>query len=179
MLDDDTYDSRAFAGIRKQYLENNLDDRRNSINSVLLSSCRPTLGIDPILWLPMSNTERSRIDRWRLGWLPGGVPKPCIYHPNDMFTKSHAIWCLHMHRRLQMPLTVPDPLSFLINKLPNKRKLKPSSSSAPKASIFSAWTVRWPAMCLILFELDYLHHGELPPETPPLGTKLITWLCNS
>ncbi|KAG1322633.1 hypothetical protein G6F62_010134 [Rhizopus arrhizus] len=120
MLDDDTYDSRAFAGIRKQYLEDNLDDRRNSINSVLLSSCRPTLGIDPILWLPMSNTERSRIVRWRLGWLPGGAPKPCIYHPNDMFTRSHAICCLHMHRRLQMPLTVPDPLSFLINKLPNK-----------------------------------------------------------
>ncbi|KAG0737707.1 hypothetical protein G6F32_016445 [Rhizopus arrhizus] len=73
MLDDDTYDSRAFAGIRKQYLEDNLADRRNSINSVLLSSCRPTLGIDPILWLPMSNTERSRIVRWRLDLMLYGV----------------------------------------------------------------------------------------------------------
>ncbi|KAG0986586.1 hypothetical protein G6F28_010218 [Rhizopus arrhizus] len=63
MLDDGTYDSHAFAGICKQYLEDNLDDRRNSINSVLLSSCRLTLGVDPILWLSMSNTERSRIVR--------------------------------------------------------------------------------------------------------------------
>ncbi|KAI7902339.1 uncharacterized protein BX663DRAFT_510784, partial [Cokeromyces recurvatus] len=37
--------------------------------------------IDLILWLPMIHNERSRTIRWRLGWLPGGIPKACPYHP--------------------------------------------------------------------------------------------------
>ncbi|KAG1167252.1 hypothetical protein G6F46_009020 [Rhizopus delemar] len=60
----------------------------------------------------MLQAERSRTIRWRLGWLPGGILKPCIYHPNCMLTKSHAITCLHMHRRLQMSHTIADPLFF-------------------------------------------------------------------
>jgi hypothetical protein len=45
---------------------------------------------DSILWLPMSRAERSRCIRWRLGWLPGGKPKPCPHHPDFFLTKSHA-----------------------------------------------------------------------------------------
>lgn len=177
--DGDDFDPRALAGIYKDYLADNLDDRRNGPNSVLLSACRPTLGIDPVLWLPMSSAERSRVVRWRLGWLPGGVPKACIYHPHNMFTRSHAIWCLHMHRRLQMPLTEPDPLSFLLNKLPTKREKRSSSVIRHGPSLaLTAWTVRWPTICQLLFELDYLHHEQIPPDTPPLGTKLVTWICN-
>ncbi|KAG1440935.1 hypothetical protein G6F56_011707 [Rhizopus delemar] len=66
-----------------------------------------------------------------------------------------------------MPLTEPDPLSFLLNKLPNKRKRKLSTSSASASSASSTWMIRWPALRLILFELDYLHHGELSPKTSP------------
>ncbi|KAG0760559.1 hypothetical protein G6F16_008376 [Rhizopus arrhizus] len=68
-----------------------------------------------------------------------------------------------------MPRTEADPLSFLLNQLPNKRKklMSPNANSTN-----SAWTVRWPAICQILFELDYMHRGKLPPESPPLGTKL-------
>ncbi|KAG1046605.1 hypothetical protein G6F43_010916 [Rhizopus delemar] len=120
-----------------------------------------------------TRTKLLRVVRWRLGWLPGGVPKPCVYHPTDMLIRSHAIRCLHMHQRLQMPSTEPDPLSFLLNKLPTKRKngaLKHPSSTP------SAWTVRWPTICQILFELDYLHHGKIPSKIPSLGTKLVNWL---
>jgi hypothetical protein len=112
----------------------------------------------------MTYAERSRIIRWRLGWLPDSISQPCIHHPNVMLTRSHATKCLHMHRRLQMPRTKADPLSFLLNQLPNKRKklMSPNANSTN-----SAWTVRWPAIYQILFELDYMHHGKLPPESPP------------
>ncbi|KAG0785673.1 hypothetical protein G6F21_009103 [Rhizopus arrhizus] len=174
--DPDELNSSTLKTIYKTYLEDNLDTRRSTSNSVLFSVCRPNLGLDPILWLPMTYAERSRVIRWRLGWLPGGIPQPCIYHPNIMLTRSHATECLHMHRRLQMPRTEVDPLSFLLNQLPNKRKelMSPNANSKNPA-----WTVRWPAICQILFELDYMHHGKLPPESPPLGTKLVAWICNN
>ncbi|KAG1137527.1 hypothetical protein G6F37_011056 [Rhizopus arrhizus] len=158
------------------YLRTSASHSQYTSNSVLFSVCRPNLGLNPILWLPMTYAERSRVIRWRLGWLPGSIPQPCIYHPNVMLTRSHATECLHMHRRLQMPRTEADPLSFLLNQLPNKRKklMSPNANSTN-----SAWTVRWPAICQILFELDYMHHGKLPPESPPLGTKLVAWICNN
>ncbi|KAG0930870.1 hypothetical protein G6F57_011489 [Rhizopus arrhizus] len=149
---------RQFNSIFKDFRLENLQKQRDATNSVLISACRPTLSVDPILWLPMSPAERSRLVRWRLGWLPGGVPKPCIYHPNDLFTRSHSIRCLHMHRRLQMPFTEPDPLSFLLNKLPAKKQQYGIASRRPDPHRFSASKIH-------------------PPGVPPLGTKFIAWLC--
>ncbi|KAG1146994.1 hypothetical protein G6F37_011858 [Rhizopus arrhizus] len=148
--DPDELNSSTLKAIYKTYLEDNLDTRRNTSNSVLFVCC-PNLGLDPILWLPMTYAERSRVIRWHLE-------------------------CLHMHHRLQMPRTEANPLLFLLNQLPNKRKklMSPNANSTN-----SAWTVRWPAICQTLFELDYMHHGKLPPESPPLGTKLVTWICNN
>jgi hypothetical protein len=65
--DNDGLDPRLFVAVYKEYLDGNLDERRNGTNSVLLFACRPTLGIVPVLWLPMSYAERSRLVRWRLG----------------------------------------------------------------------------------------------------------------
>ena len=63
-----------------------------------------------------------------------------------------------------MPSTIEDPLSFLLNLLPTKL---PRSSRT-----VTPWTLRWPTICSILFELDYLYnhidtctkppHGQLP-----------------
>jgi hypothetical protein len=129
----------------------------------------------PILWLPMSYIERSRLIRWRMDWLPGGRPKPCIYHPHDLLTRSHAITCLHMHHRLLMPSTVSNPLSYLLNLLPTSRK-KPNIQRRSK---YSAWFIRWPIICQILHELDHLHHDKTAPEIPPLGTKLLHWFSSN
>ncbi|EIE89781.1 hypothetical protein G6F47_013907 [Rhizopus delemar] len=71
-----------------------------------------------------------------------------------------------------MPSTEPDPLSFLLNKLPTKCKNSALAAPKPPSSTPSAWTT----ICQILFELDYLHHGKIPSETPSLGTKLVNWL---
>ena len=62
----------------RQYLTDTLDHIRSSPSKAkLLSCCLPKLGVDPIMWVPMSNKERSRCIRWRLGWLPGGRFKSC------------------------------------------------------------------------------------------------------
>ncbi|KAG0765772.1 hypothetical protein G6F57_002471 [Rhizopus arrhizus] len=84
----------------------------------LLSSCRPTITLDPILRLPITHKERSRCIRWRLGWLPGGAPKLCPRHPNTNLS--------NMHHRLCMPETIADPISLLLNMLPT-RTFVPSS----------------------------------------------------
>ncbi|KAG1146233.1 hypothetical protein G6F38_005072 [Rhizopus arrhizus] len=123
----------------------------------------------------MSYIERSRLIRWRMGWLPGDRPKPCIYHPHDLLTRSHAITCLNMHHRLLMTSTVSDPLSYLLNPLPTSRK-KPNIQRRLK---YSAWFIRWPIICQILHELDYLHHDKTAPEIPPLGTKLLHWFSSN
>ncbi|KAG1548195.1 hypothetical protein G6F49_009974 [Rhizopus delemar] len=159
---------KAFKAIKKQFLQQSLDYQKQCKNSKLLSCCRPTVSLDPILWLPMTRKERSRCIRWRLGWLPGGKPRPCPIHPNQTLTKSHAIQCLNMHNRLQMPSAIEDPLSFLLNILPTKL---PRSSHT-----VTPWILRWPTICSILFKLDHLYNHIDTCTRPPHGQLLLNWL---
>ncbi|KAG1587637.1 hypothetical protein G6F47_010874 [Rhizopus delemar] len=161
-------DIRGFRAIKKKFLHSNLEKQIQGKNSRLLSSCRPTITLDPILWLPMTHEERSRCIRWRLGWLPGGAPKPCPRHPNNNLSRRHAISCLNMHRRLCMPEAIADPISFLLNML-STRTFVPSS-------IALSWSCRWPAICSILHELDQLQYYTTIPCKTPHGQKLIEWL---
>jgi hypothetical protein len=50
-------DARGFRTIEKKFLHSNLEKQIQSKNSKLLSSCRPTITLDPILWLPMTHEE--------------------------------------------------------------------------------------------------------------------------
>ncbi|KAI8136748.1 hypothetical protein BJV82DRAFT_703682 [Fennellomyces sp. T-0311] len=61
----------------REYQQNQHQIRCSRWNTKLLNSCRTQLGIDPILWLPMSPAERMTCIRYRLGWLPSGKPAPC------------------------------------------------------------------------------------------------------
>jgi hypothetical protein len=165
-------DKRTLKKIQLQFRQDNLNQARSSRHFILLSHCRPTISLDPILWLPMTRIERNRCVRWRLGWLPGGKLEPCPKHPTQMLTKQHAVRCLDMHHRLQMPETVQDPLSFLLNRLPNR--IPCSSHSA------SPWFIRWPVICTILYELDYLfHHKDQPPPPFQPGQRFLDWLPSS
>ncbi|KAI7899581.1 uncharacterized protein BX663DRAFT_532734 [Cokeromyces recurvatus] len=133
----DELDRKVFKRLRLRFQKTQYENLCQGLNSKLIRACRPNMIIDPILWLPMTNTERSQVLRWRLSWrlswLPGGIPRPCPYHPSQTFGRTHSIECLQMHHRLQMPRTVTDPLSFLLNQLPTK-KLKRSQDVAP-------WTI--------------------------------------
>ncbi|KAG0737084.1 hypothetical protein G6F57_010291 [Rhizopus arrhizus] len=164
----DDLDTRTFKAFKQQFLQQNLDKCLTNRNSKLLSHCRRSVSLDPILWAPVSNSERSRCIQWKLGWLPAGKPKPCPRHPAHHLSKKHAINCLNMHRRLFMSETIPDPLSFLLNMLPSH----PSAHSGLALS----WSQHWPTICSILHELDQLHHATTIPATHPHGHKLLEWI---
>ncbi|KAL4209705.1 hypothetical protein AB4K20DRAFT_1977725 [Rhizopus microsporus] len=137
-------------------------------HSKLLSNCRRSISLDPILWLPMSKSERSCCILWRLGWLPGGKPRSCPKHPTQLLSKKHTVSCLDMHRRLFMPETIRDPLSSLLNML----LLRPSIP--PNLALI--WSQRWPIICSLLYELDQLHHNKSIPTKHLHGQKLLVWL---
>ncbi|KAG1150124.1 hypothetical protein G6F37_000613 [Rhizopus arrhizus] len=90
-------DTHVFKSIKRQFLRQNLNKRQQKRNSKLISSCRLSVSIDPIMWLPMSNAERSRCIRWRLGWLPSGKPRPYPKQVTQHLSKDHAVDCLTMH----------------------------------------------------------------------------------
>ncbi|ORZ11437.1 hypothetical protein BCR42DRAFT_310216, partial [Absidia repens] len=115
----------------------------------LLQQCRPTNKVDPIMLIPMLPRVRSRCIRWRLGWLSGGMPKPC--HCGTTITKKHLIQCRHFHSRLSISFaTADDPLSFLLNRLP---------SQPPRARLtINRWKRSWPIICTLLREMEYLQH---------------------
>ena len=139
-------DTRIFKSTKRQFLQQNLNRRQQNRNFKLISSCRRSVSIDLIMWLPMSNVECSRCIRWRLGWLPGDIPRLCPKHPTQNLSKNHAIDCLTVHRRLIMPETIKDSLPFLMNRL----LLRPLVLSGVALS----WSQRWPIICSILHELD-------------------------
>ncbi|KAI8640659.1 hypothetical protein BD408DRAFT_452538 [Parasitella parasitica] len=55
----------------------------------------------------LQDSHRSQVLRWRLGWLPGGKPRPCPYHPKVHLSRAHVTTCLSV----QMPEIIQDPIS--------------------------------------------------------------------
>ncbi|ORE07920.1 hypothetical protein BCV72DRAFT_204637, partial [Rhizopus microsporus var. microsporus] len=125
------YKSPLWTSISNEYLEamshNNfirkrrqfLIDHRSKLqekHSKLLSHCYNDLTVDTILRIPVTRSEQSRFVRWRPGWLPLGKPQACPFHPIE-FSHQHSFSCLDMHNRLQIPKSIDDPLSYLLNLL--------------------------------------------------------------
>ncbi|CAO3657317.1 unnamed protein product [Mucor hiemalis] len=152
-----TLDKKQFLSLRRKFTEEQFLKLYEDTDSTLLPSLRRELTVDPILWPPMTTSERSRILRWRLGWLPGGRPKECIYYPGRNWSRRHTFTCLKVHSRLYLPLTIEDPISFLLNQLPLKKP--------PRTTLSQAWVYTWLILRTILHELDYYFHDECPP--PP------------
>ncbi|KAG1451368.1 hypothetical protein G6F46_008778 [Rhizopus delemar] len=63
----DELDTRSFKAAKRRFLQQNLEIRQPFRTSKQLSHCRQSTSIDPILWLPVSKSERSHYIRWRLG----------------------------------------------------------------------------------------------------------------
>ncbi|KAI8984232.1 hypothetical protein BDF20DRAFT_971497 [Mycotypha africana] len=119
----------------------------------------------------MSFIERSRCLSWRLGWLPNNYSAHCLLHPLCTLTKAHAIECLQMHNRLQLPTTVVDPISHLLNQQLHTRPLK-QHANAPVN-----WSISWPIVQMLLCEIDCLRHEKMPPTpSETLGQPLLDWL---
>ncbi|KAG1439598.1 hypothetical protein G6F56_012244 [Rhizopus delemar] len=60
-------DKKKFLSLYTKFLADQFQNLYNNSDSILLSSARPTIQVDPILWLSMTCFERSRVLRWRLG----------------------------------------------------------------------------------------------------------------
>lgn len=58
---------------------------------VLSKACRSKLAVDPILYIPATRTYRSRLIRWRMGWLPGR-PVTCVC-TRDHTSRRHFLAC--------------------------------------------------------------------------------------
>ncbi|ORE13516.1 hypothetical protein BCV71DRAFT_277974 [Rhizopus microsporus] len=58
--------------------------------------------------------------------------------------------------------TISDPLSSFLNMLPTRKPRSPNTTLS--------WSIRWPTICRILYELDYVYHAKLPPTH--LGQRL-------
>lgn len=157
----------------RNFLHQRLQIYKSRRSTKLLNACRPYNGIDPILWIPMSSTERSRCIHWRIGWLPGGKPKTCpLCNEPKGTNKRHLIKCLRMHKRLKVQETIEDPISWILNRIPKSRPRSPTSCNY--------WLSTWPEVCLILDELEHIQHPEYEPksiysDTLP-GHHFIQWI---
>ncbi|KAI9475630.1 MAG: hypothetical protein EXX96DRAFT_485070, partial [Benjaminiella poitrasii] len=98
-----------------------------------------SLSLDPILWIPMHPIERCRFLRWRLGWFPGGSPRPCLCEFPKL-TKQRAYLSLHMSPQ------VNGSVSNLINRLPHT----PHRSH----NTWDYWQTHWTALQRLLYQYD-------------------------
>ena len=170
--DSESLDRRSLRSIQREHPQDNLNNKRSTHAFVLLMHYRQLSLLALSYWLPMSKSEKSRCICWRLGWLPGGRHKTCPQHPDQPFTKTYTIHCLQMHRRLMMPQTISNSLSFFLDMLPTRKPRSPNT--------ILSWSIRWPTICRVLYEFDYLYHVNFLP-TPPtrLGQRLLDWLPSS
>ncbi|ORE07971.1 hypothetical protein BCV72DRAFT_325051, partial [Rhizopus microsporus var. microsporus] len=135
-----TMSHSSFIRKRRQLLIDNHRSKLQEKHSKLLSHSRNDLIVDPILRIPMTRSERSR---------------------------CHSFSCLDMHNRLQMPKSIDDPLSYLLNLLPPTFLTKKTRKS------IDAWLISWPSICAILLEMDYLAHLQVPETSNYLGEPFV------
>lgn len=71
---------------------NESDSSKKHLVGRLLMVCRPRWEVDPILYLPATRLERSRLIRWRLNFLPGR-PVSCVCSPHEFRYRFHFDYC--------------------------------------------------------------------------------------
>ena len=118
-----TITTKDLKSASKHHLNTTHTQRCQRKNSKLLNKCRKQLGIDPILWLPMTPQERILCIYYRLGWITNYQQQPCPNcHQTTRISNQHLISCHHhvsTPRSLDVHLShfilnlvVPYPISF-------------------------------------------------------------------
>jgi exonuclease III len=144
---------------------------------VLLSACRPTIAVDPLLTLPMTTWERSRILRWKMGWLPARPIACRCGHPHA--SRQHLLACLNVATRLNVPAdSLPNPLDFVLNQLPLV-KFTPAEFKQRHSQQLIRWSRWWPVLCTIFLEIDMIclpdsEFSDVAQNTE--GLTLLSWL---
>lgn len=138
------------------------DSDNNNGSRVLLRACRPyTLSPDPILYLPISRTARSRLVRWRLGRFTNMREEcPCMSPPGVFVSRDHFLVCRALNISSYLN-ALPDPppgvhrIDHALNQLPTTAKNGPPSY--------------WSALLEILYAIDCLVHplATIAPDPDP------------
>ncbi|KAG0751038.1 hypothetical protein G6F57_018723 [Rhizopus arrhizus] len=116
----------------------------------------------------MSTYDRSRLVRWRMGWLPGR-PKACRCGHTHA-SRAHLLNCLRVATRLDVAInTRPNPLDYVLNQLPRK------IPSTPSSLLFSRWSSWWPTICQIMLEIEQIckPEGEYTTEAADVSGKIL------
>ena len=171
----DLYDNIQLNAAIKQLLDREFQVSLNRRGSKLLTAYRHYLRIDPIVWLPMKYSQRSRLIRWRLGWMPNGHASSlcCNCNNNQHLSHKHVVSCFNVHTNLKIPYVVADPISFVLNSLPTKQ---PRSNST---KIY--WKYLWLRLTRLMKDIDRLCHDDDLRENDsehPLNTNndFIMWI---
>ncbi|KAG1437076.1 hypothetical protein G6F56_013279 [Rhizopus delemar] len=130
----------------------------------LIKACRPVLRVDPILYLPASRVDQSRLVRWRMGWIPG-EPIQCSCHLG-LTSRSHLMVCSKIPSSLWSSLPFP-PSSFTGHHIDYIINMLPTSAAAPCPPY-------WPVLCSILLAFDKLCHPDIDYSSPSPPGQL--WL---
>jgi hypothetical protein len=125
---------------------------------VLLRACRPcTYKPDPILYLPMTRTARSRLVRWRLGRF-ANRDELCPCFSGTRLTRDHFVsGCRAIETDLLDPLPVAPPGINRIDHALNQLPIKASAGPPPF----------WSTLLEVLHVIDTLCH-PLAPIAPDL-----------
>ncbi|KAI7887823.1 uncharacterized protein EV154DRAFT_426813 [Mucor mucedo] len=153
-----------------KYLKKNMIQKQ--CEQFYVGMCRSNIANDPIMYLPMHNFERSRIIRWRMGWLPGRPTtcKNCDTTLNNNTTRNHLTQCLKLHQILQVPIIVTSPIDYILNQLPTKQ-----TSNRIKQNYFIQ---KWIQITKIFNKIETLCHtteDEMNPDPEDIS-PLIHWL---
>ncbi|KAF1797001.1 hypothetical protein FB192DRAFT_1257982, partial [Mucor lusitanicus] len=125
----------------------------------LLRACRPdTTRPDPILYLPIGRSARSRLVRWRLGRFTN-MREECPCNSGDYITRDHLLYCRALDPDLIDALPPAPPhvhrIDHALNCLPTK------ASAGPPAY--------WSALLQLLHAIDCLVHplAVIAPDPDP------------
>lgn len=150
------------------FFDKQLVSWQRSKKMVLLRACRPsTSKPDPILFLKINKSARSRLVRWRLGSFTAMARNECPCQDfGAIITRDHFLTCRSIDPALFESLPVAPPgvhrIDYAINQLPNKSSLPPPAF--------------WPDLLTILWLIDTLcHPSKNIPADPHPGTSWLNY----
>ena len=157
--------SAALRAICDDYWQDQVDRQLSAAavtgRHTLLRACRSdTTRPDPILYLPLGRTARSRLVRWRLGRFTNMREEcPCVSPEGVFISRDHFLSCRALDPELLDALP-PAPIGFhpidhALNSLPTK------ASDGPP--------VYWSALMHLLYAIDCLVHplAVIAPDPDP------------
>lgn len=135
-----------------------LDTFFSSTSQVLAKACRPELGLDPIVFLPATRTDRSRLIRWRMGWLPGN-PHECLC-TQDHTSRRHF-------NKYDCPAIPTDIWDALPHAPPGVHPIDNAISMLPLDT--KDYQTFWPALLTLLWYVEILVNpsGYFPEDPDP------------